>query len=314
MKRRVKLLLICSLAVSFSTQAQFLKKLKKKAENAVERTILNRTDEEVSKGTDKAIDSITQGKKEGKTSGKTTSGSTSKNIGETEKNLDQKKQDQAKEAAMQKKMAGLLGGGGLKGIPDVYEFSYRATMKITTQKEDTEIQYWMEPGQRYFGNWHKEGKMSNITVMDMENQAMVMFTDDGERKSAMKIPSSKKMMEKLTKKMEEKNQNAKEDIKITPIADKTILGYRCKGYQITSKDGISKVWITNETPVGYLGGIANAENLPSSVLPLGENTMFMEMQFESAKKQKDNFSMVCTELKEESMTIKKEEYATMGGF
>jgi hypothetical protein len=314
MKRRVKLLLICGLAVSFSTQAQFLKKLKKKAENAVERTILNRTDEEVSKGTDKAIDSITQRKKGSKTNGKTTNGNTSKNIGETEKNLDKKEQDQAKEAAMQKKMAGLFGGGGLKGIPDVYKFSYRATMKITTQKEDTEIQYWMEPGQRYFGNKHDQGQTNSITVMDMENQAMVMFMDDGERKSAMKIPSSKKMMEKLTKKMEEKNQNAKEDIKITPIADKTILGYRCKGYQITSKDGISKVWITNETPVGYLGGIANAENLPSSVLPLGENTMFMEMQFESAKKQKDNFSMVCTELKKEGMTIKKEEYATMGGF
>ncbi|MBR9855716.1 MAG: DUF4412 domain-containing protein [Algicola sp.] len=310
MKRKVVVMLMCFLAISYSAEAQFLKKLKKKAENAVERTILNRTDEEVSKGTDNAIDSITKGGK-----GKKKKKSVPKNIGETEKNLDStKQQNKAKEAAMQKKMAGLLGGGGLKGIPDIYKFSYRATMKITSQKEDTEIHYWMEPGQRYFGNKYDQGQTNSITVMDMENQAMVMFNDDGERKTAMKIPSSKKMMEKLTKKMEEKNQKAMEDIKITPIADKTILGYRCKGYQITSKDGISKVWITNETPVGYLGGIANAENLPSSILPLGENTMFMEMQFESAKKKKDNFSMVCTELKEEEMIIRKEEYSTMGGF
>ncbi|WP_437394925.1 DUF4412 domain-containing protein [Flagellimonas lutimaris] len=308
MKRRMKLLLICSLAVSFSTQAQFLKKLKKKAKEAVERTIMERVDKEVSKGTDNSIDSLKQIGKGNKKD--------STNIGETEKNLDQKKND-AKEAAIQKKMAGMLAGAsGLKGIPEVYKFSYRATMKITTQKEDTEIQYWMEPGQRYFGNRYDQGdtNTATVTVMDMENQAMVMFTDDGKRKTAMKIPSSKKMMEKLTKKMEEKNQKAMEDIKITPIADKTILGYTCKGYQITSKDGISKVWITNETPVGYLGGIANAESLPSSILPLGENTMFMEMQFESTKKKKDNFSMVCTELKEEGMTIKKEEYTTMSGF
>ena len=38
------------------SQAQFLEKLKKKAEQAVERTVLNRTEKEVSKGTDKTID------------------------------------------------------------------------------------------------------------------------------------------------------------------------------------------------------------------------------------------------------------------
>lgn len=310
MKRKVATMLMCCLAITYSAEAQFFKKLKKKAENAVERTIMNRTDEEVSKGTDNAIDSITKGGK-----GKKNKKDAPKNIGETEKNIDStKQQNKAKEAAKQKKMAGLFGGSDLKGVPEVYEFSYKATMKISSQKDETEIQYWMEPGQRYFGNKYDEGQTNSITVMDMENQAMVMFNDDGERKTAMKIPSSKKMIEKLAKKMEEKNQKAMEDIKITPIADKVILGYVCKGYQITSKDGISKVWITNETPVGYLGGIANAENLPSSILPLGENTMFMEMQFESAKKKKDNFSMVCTELKKESMSIVKAEYSTMGGF
>ncbi|MCR9227952.1 MAG: DUF4412 domain-containing protein [Flavobacteriaceae bacterium] len=310
MKRKVVIMLMCFLAISYSTEAQFLKKLKKKAENAVERTILNRTDEEVSKGTDNAIDSITKGGK-----GKKKKKSDPKNIGETENNLDStKQQNQAKEAAMQKKMTGLFGGNNLKGVPDVYEFSYRATMKITTQKEESDIHYWMEPGQRYFGNRYNDGKTNSITVMDMDNQAMVMFTDDGAQKMAMKMPAGKKTIEKLTKKMEEKGKNSKEAIKVVPIAGKTILGYHCEGYQITSKDGISKVWVTNETPVGYLGGIANTEGLPSSVLPIGENTMFMEMQFESAKKKKDNFSMVCTDLKEESMSIVKAEYSTMGGF
>lgn len=310
MKTKTVITTLLVLCFAVSSQAQFLKKLKKAAENAAERTILNRTDEEVSKGTDNTIDSITKGKK-----GKKNEKANTEEIGETEKNLDStKQQNQAKEAAMQKKMAGLLGGGGLKGIPDIYEFSYRATMKITTQKGETEIHYWMEPGQRYFGNRHNDGRTNSITVMDMENQAMVMFTDDGKQKMAMKIPAGKKTIEKLTKKMEEKGKNSMEDIKVIPIGDKTILGYNCKGYQITSKDGVSKVWITNETPVGYLGGIANTESLPSSVLPLGENIMFMEMQFESAKKKKDNFSMVCTELKEESMSIIKREYSTMGGF
>ncbi len=61
MKSRFQLVLICSVAISFSAEAQFFKKLAKKAEKAAERTILNRTDEEVSKGTDKAIDGIAGG-------------------------------------------------------------------------------------------------------------------------------------------------------------------------------------------------------------------------------------------------------------
>ena len=151
MKRKVVIMLMCCLAITYSAEAQFFKKLKKKAENAVERTIMNRTDEEVSKGTDNAIDSITKGGK-----GKKNKKDAPKNIGETEKNIDStKQQNKAKEAAMQKKMAGLFGGSDLKGVPEVYEFSYKATMKISSQKDETEIQYWMEPGQPYFGNWNR---------------------------------------------------------------------------------------------------------------------------------------------------------------
>lgn len=301
MKMNYVLPLLACIFFANPTEAQFLKKLKKKAQEAAERTILERTDKEVSKGTDRTIDSITQGKKE-KKKGKT--GSTT--IGETEKNLDKKEPDQAKEAAMQKKMAGLFGGKNLNGVPDIYTFSYRTTMKMTTEKDETEIQYWMEPDQRYFANWQEQGTTNSISIMDMENKMVVMFMDDGERKSAMKMPVGRKMMEKMAKKMEQKSNS--DDVQITPIGNKTILGYTCQGYQITSKEGISKIWLTNETPVGFLGGMGQAESIPTTGLPIGSNTMFMEMQFESAKKKKDNFSMVCTELIQEDFVLAKADY------
>jgi len=288
--------LICFLIMGQSN-AQFFKKLKKKAKDDVERTVLERTDKEVSKGTDRAIDSITQGKKGKKTP---------KSIGETEKNTPTKKQTDAKNKAMEQKMAGLFGGKDLNGVPDIYTFSYKATMKITTRKDETEIQYWMEPDQRYFGNWQEQGTTNSISIMDMENKMVVMFMDDGERKSAMKMPVGKKMMEKMAKKMEQKS-NA-DNVQVTPIGNKTILGYTCQGYQITSKEGISKIWLTNETPVGFLGGMGQAESIPTTGLPIGSNTMFMEMQFESAKKKKDNFSMVCTELVQEDLILVKADY------
>lgn len=293
-------LLACFLFAN-PTEAQFLKKLKKKAKEAVERTVLERMDKEVSKGTDNGIDSL---KQIGKGNKKNKNGST--NIGETEKNLDKKKPDKAKEDAMQKKMAGLFGGKDLNGVPDIYTFSYRATMQMTTRKDETEIQYWMEPDQRYFANWQEEGTTNSISIMDMENKMVVMFMDDGERKSAMKMPVGRKMMEKMAKKMEQKSNS--DDVQITPIGNKTILGYTCQGYQITGKEGISKIWLTNETPIGFLGGMGQAESIPTTGLPIGSNTMFMEMQFESAKKKKDNFSMVCIELIQEDFVLAKADY------
>lgn len=66
MKLKNILLIVACLAVVSNTQAQLLKKLKKKAEQAAERTVLNKTDEIVSKKTEKTIDDVTQGSNENK--------------------------------------------------------------------------------------------------------------------------------------------------------------------------------------------------------------------------------------------------------
>ncbi|WP_435413655.1 DUF4412 domain-containing protein, partial [Psychroserpens mesophilus] len=56
MKTKGILILLLCFFITANSEAQLLKKLKKKAEQAAERTILNRTDKEVSKKTDKTID------------------------------------------------------------------------------------------------------------------------------------------------------------------------------------------------------------------------------------------------------------------
>lgn len=62
MKTKQILSLILCLCIGFSSNAQFLKKLKKKAEDAVERTVLRKTDEKVSQKTEKTIDDATSKK------------------------------------------------------------------------------------------------------------------------------------------------------------------------------------------------------------------------------------------------------------
>ncbi len=62
MKTKQIVSLILCLCIGFSSNAQFLKKLKKKAEEAVERTVLRKTDEKVSQTIEKTIDDATSKK------------------------------------------------------------------------------------------------------------------------------------------------------------------------------------------------------------------------------------------------------------
>ncbi|NJX16397.1 hypothetical protein [Tamlana crocina] len=59
MKAKILITVLLALCFTMPTQAQFLKKLKKKAEQAAERTILRKTDEVVSQKTEKTIDDAT---------------------------------------------------------------------------------------------------------------------------------------------------------------------------------------------------------------------------------------------------------------
>lgn len=61
MKTKHIIIVILCLGFSLKMEAQLLNKLKKKAEEAAERTILNKTDEVVSEKTEEAIDGITKG-------------------------------------------------------------------------------------------------------------------------------------------------------------------------------------------------------------------------------------------------------------
>ncbi|WP_242205180.1 OmpA family protein [Aestuariivivens insulae] len=58
MKTKHILLAICFLSISFSAEAQFLKKLKKKAEEAAKETVLRKVEEKTTEKTEKAMDTL----------------------------------------------------------------------------------------------------------------------------------------------------------------------------------------------------------------------------------------------------------------
>ena len=289
---KILLTVFFAIAICGTSNAQFFKKLKKRAENAVERTVLNKTDREISKETDKTIDGVIKGD------------------GKKDKTKSKELTDEEKQAAEQKISS--MFGGGLEGVPDSYKFSYALTYQITSNKDEIPFEYLLEPNGAYFANKMPDSKTNSIMVYDFKKNFMVTFMDDGNQKMAMKMkmPNMKKVQQKYGDKLfpEEGDSQAK----IIPIEGKNILGYECLGYKVISEDGEGKMWFTNDAPISLNGVFANFKTLPKTGpyanMPINENSLIMEMEFQSSKKRKDNMHMICTGLKEESLVIQKNEY------
>jgi len=292
MKSKHTLLVLVALFMGVQANAQFWKKIKKTAENAVERTVLNKTDREVSKETDKTIDGVIKGDKK------------------DEKELTKEQKEAAEKNAMS------IFGGGMEGIPDSYQFHYVMDMQLTSNKEVMNLQYYIEPDAMYFGNAIPQENTNSIIIYDMENQAMVTFMDNNGQKMAMKMrmPFDEEA-QKLMAKTQEGKDNEMLDANITPLPSKTILGYNCKGYQVKQKDGVSKIYITNEAPVSFVGMFTSVKQLPKNMnaaaVPFNENSMMMEMEYTSNKRKKDNVHMLCTGIEEKAFSINKSEYQGM---
>lgn len=290
MRKKLSLIGMSMLLLSVPAEAQFLKKLGKKAEQAAERTVLNRADKEVSKKTDEAIDGVLEG--DGK-----------------EKEPKAKEQDG--NAAKQGATLPAILGGNLDDVPDTYTFSYQVKMKIDSGKEDMDIAYWLEPKATYFGTQILNDQANQITVMDLENQGMTMFMDNGNQKMAMRVRGNQQLIDKYVKQAAAE-ENAG-DVQLTPIGNKSILGYSCKGYRVETEDGTANVWITDEAPVGSIAGTLYSDQIPSGTMGFGANALLMEMEFLPNKKKTDRFHMICTEVKATPLTIKKAEYRSMLG-
>ncbi len=300
MKTRHLLIMLGILFLGTSAQAQILKKLKNRIENSVERTILNKTDREVSKTTDKTIDGIIKGGDEKKTK---------------EEDSNNEELTDAEKAKVEQRAMDIF-GGGLEGIPDAYIFQYEVDMKITSNKDQSTLKYYVQPNAGYFGNAIPDKKNNNLVVYDMKNQAMVMFMENDGRKMAMKMrmPLDGKMQE-MIEKGQSGEENTGDAINITPIAGKTILGYKCKGYLVQLEEGNSKIYITNEAPVSFVGMLAGMEKMQKSNtvtnIPFDKNAMMLEMEYTSNKKKRDNMHMICTSIKEQPFTIRKADYSEM---
>ena len=305
MKIKHILLIICCLSISYSAEAQFLKKLKKKAEQAAERTILNKTDELVTNKTNKTIDDVAEGGKDKEKDNTVTD--TVKNTTSTTRTPN---------------INPLMGSGknAAKNLLETYAFDWEfktnmiITRKNKSKNTETVMNFFLNTNRDYYGmdveneDMKKSGGQA-VMVFDFKSESMVMFANYGSQKMGMvnklKDPSQKEVSDK------DRNYTFKE------IGSKTILGYECFGMEVENKDNKVKLFFTLDAPVNFSAFFAFSEKTapkgfsdPQLFEILKEEALLMEMEMIN-KKKNETMQMIPISLEQKKTKFHKKDYQFM---
>lgn len=221
--KRLAALFFLSIVFTGTVQAQFLKKLKQRATNAIERTVTNRAEREVEKSTDRALDSIIEAPK-----------------GDNEN----------KEASSKKE--GVFNPLSMMGGPVNYENNYNFPLSVTmdvqegnkASKTQTMLQFY---GKDKYGL--KEPDSGQITVMDFKNQSALMLNPKDKTGQAVSLIFLDKMMQQVDLNVEDTNTN---EVSFNKTGkSKTIAGYLSYEYEIISEDSKAFIWFAPEVPFSF---------------------------------------------------------------
>jgi len=176
-------------------------------------------------------------------------------------------------------------------LPESYPFSYQSTLHITNSKGVQEVIYFLEPEQNYYARKQNESSYSEHVVFDNARNIEVYFAEiDGKKRRAVK------RMDIIGKVKQIGAFRDSPNTKITAIGSKSVLGFECKGYKITSDAGTTELWITNQAPATAFRALFEARAaMPNS--PFTKDTMIMEVVYTSADNSNNNYRMTCMEFK-----------------
>lgn len=262
-----------------TTNAQLFKKLKEKAKQKIEQEAERRTQKRIDEKIDDAFN-------------------------EAEETIDGKNKNKTSDEV---------------NLPASYQFEWKYVLKMESKKAkgDMKMIYFLNANSTAFATKFeiadKDAVTGNmLTILDPTTGANVMLMDVDGNKMRQNMPSfSSDAIDEATQ------EQVANDYTVVKTDTKTILGYHCQGFKITSSDGIANMYIAQNAPVSFNNSMSgNAEFKPKGFDPkLFENFekgLMMEMQFTSNKKEKYNMKMTCVELVKEPLTINMNEYKSFG--
>lgn len=167
-----------------------------------------------------------------------------------------KRASQASEKATNDAIDGMF-GGLTQPAPTETDYSFTGYMimeVISTDKkgkaeDPVNIQYLLSSNTDFMGMIFTDPKQSGTTttsIMDTKNQAMVILLEEKGEKSSMALKMDYDKVQGMVDE-EAEEQLEQPDYKITKTGNtKTILGYSCDEYLVTTEDGEGRYWVTEE--------------------------------------------------------------------
>ena len=289
MKAKYILLSVLCLTICTSAEAQILKKLKKKAEQAAERTILKKTDEIVTEKTEKTIDGAT-------TSGdKNAEGQNINNSANSSMNpMASKKMDKSK-------------------LPDSYVFDWEfKTEMISAKGEKVQMNYLLNSNSKDYAG------MEMSTEQSRQQGTIMMVMDSNANAITMFMSSSGQKMAQMTKMPDPNKKSSDEEFTYKEIGTKTILGYECFGIEVENKGYKATMYYTLDAPVTFSALFNFSKDStpkgfdPALIEVIKEDALLMEMHTINKNKSKESFDLNPISLNKKDTTIIKGEYQFMG--
>ena len=282
------ILLLFITSLSFSAEAQFIKKIQNAANKGMERAIQDKVEKEAAKMTEKQLEKVF-----------------SDMYGDA---------DSSSMGGLD--MGKILGGlGEPVDTEDEYDFFGYLVLEMisTNEKGKTEdpflLKSYLGESSEYTGMElidPKNPKATTSMVFDVKNQASIVFLDNKGEKSSF---AYKLNMDDLDEMVDENQDSKTEEYEITIEKtgnSKDILGYACEEYHVVSEDGEGYYWLT-EKPIGGYASFwgANSPMMTSKAqeryaqhfknMPEGN---FMELTFTS--KDSEKVEMKVIEIEEDS--------------
>ena len=293
--RLITLTLLISLLSFNSTQAQLLKKLKKRVQEATVDVIVDKAAEKAAQETSKAMDSLLQ--------------------------IDPDYQPYS-EAQLQQFMVQDSVDFSMEAT---YEFNTRVTyqMEFSSKDNSSIVDYgmWFSENENYMGTQVKNIRSkeknqqdmpaSMLSVIDEKNQIMIIFMED--QKMAQVI-SMEKIKEISEEENEEENTNTDFGGLKKTGQTKKILGYTCEEFVAVNDENNFSIWITDELELFQKNMFYSInESLGGNTfkdIPKDAKGFMMEMHFENLVNGEKG-KMIVTEINKQSKSINTSEYQYM---
>lgn len=303
MKPKFILVTLLCLALGNTAEAQFLKKLKKKAQQAAERTILNKTDEIVTEKTEKTIDGATTGDNN-------TENQNSDNTNNTSNQTNQTGQTSQPSSMMNPMASKRM---DTSKLPNSYVFDWEFKTEMTSSKGDkVQMNYLLNSNSKDYAGMEmsteqsRKQKSTVLMVMDSKADAAIMFMN-----------ASGQNMAQMTKLPDPSKKGSDDEFTYKEIGTKTILGYECFGIEVENKGYKATMYYTLDAPVSFSALFSFAKgNAPKGFDPalievLKEDALLMEMHGVNKKKSKESYDLTAISLNKKDTSIKKGDYQFM---